>query len=330
MSNGLPKNWVYKHKAYYYKVPLKQRENFGCSWYPLGKTISEAYRKYADIVEVDSTYRTMQNVIDRYMREVSPTKSTDVHENEWSIAGRLSGVFGEMPPHAIRPKHVHGYLDYRRNTPVSANRDIKLLSHMFSKCIRWGILENNPCTGKKIEYFKEYPRDRYVNDEEFYVFYNEYCSPFLQAYLAVKLITGQRQRDVLDIRLSDISDEGIYFATNKSRGRKKFIMEITPELQDAIKQAKSIKRKVGTLFLFASKFGTKYKSSGFQSIWQRAMKSYCADGGLRFTEHDIRAKTASETDAVHANEMMQHNSQALTNKIYRRKLSVVQPLRKKK
>lgn len=327
MSN-LPPRMLLKHGIYYYNVPKASREHFGCSWYRLAKTLPEAYREYANLIDDDGQYKTMLQVISRYMKEVSPTKAKDTHANEKNIATRLSVVFGGMPPHAIKPVHIHGYLDTRRDTPVSANRDIKLLSNMFSKCIRWGILENNPCTGKKIEYFKEKSRDRYVNDTEYAKFYNEYCSPFLQAYLGVKFITGQRQRDVLDIKLSDITKEGIFFLNHKTG--KKFIMEISGELQEAIDQAKAIKRKVGTFYLFASKFGTAYTSKGFRSIWGRRMRKFGDDGNQRFTEHDIRAKTASETDAVHANEMMQHNSIEFTKRIYMRKLNVVQPLRRKK
>ena len=107
-------------------------------------------------------------------------------------------------------------------------------------------------------------------------------------------------------------------------------MEISDELQGAIDQAKKIKRKVGTIYLFATKFGTPYTSTGFRSIWGRRMRKFGIDGNTRFTEHDIRAKTASETNAAHANEMMQHNSVEFTKRIYMRKLNVVQPLRLKK
>jgi len=326
MANGLPTNWIKNHGAYYYNVPRKLRDKFGCSWYRLGKTLSEAYREFSMIIDEDVQYKTMSHIMTRYMREISPNKAKATHKNELNQVTRLEIFFGEMPPHSIKPVHIHQYLDIRKNAPVAANREIALLSNMFSKAVRWGILEVNPCTGKKIEKHTEKPRDRYISDEEFSNFYHNYCSPFLQAYLKVKYITGQRQGDVLRIKLSDITSEGIYFF-NKKTG-KQFLMQISEELQLAINQAKAIKHKVGTIYLFATRStGQPYKPTGFSSIWQRRMKKFVADGNTKFTEQDFRAKTASDTDIEHANEMMQHNSIAFTERVYRRKLKVVRPLK---
>ena len=43
----------------------------------------------------------------------------------------------------------------------------------------------------------------------------------------------------------------------------------------------------------------------------------------RFTEHDLRAKTGSDTDERHANELLDHASDALTKRVYRRKARTV-------
>ncbi len=56
------------------------------------------------------------------------------------------------------------------------------------------------------------------------------------------------------------------------------------------------------------------------------MKKFAADGHTGFTEHDIRAKTASDTDAEHASKLMQHRSKEFTEKVYTRKTEVVVPL----
>jgi integrase len=164
-----------------------------------------------------------------------------------------------------------------------------------------------------------------VTDDELREFIEQLESPMLKAYIKVKYITGQRQQDLLSIRLSDLTDEGIRFTTQKTN--KTFILEWTDELREAIKEARLVKRRVGTMYLFATRTGGRYTGSGFRSIWQRAMRSYAKMGGIRFTEHDIRAKTASDTNAEHANEIMRHNSVAFTERVYRRQIKKVRPLK---
>lgn len=319
----LPKGWFHRHGAFYFRIPRSMVGRVGKTQFRLGKTYSQALRKYAELLDGEVNTNTMQDLFSRYQIEVTPTKAEATQKNEHNQFSRLSAYFGRMKPSHIEDCDIYEYLDIRRGSPVAANREIALLSNVFTKARRWGIKIENPCIG--IEKHKEKPRDRYIHDDELALFYEKYCSPMLQAYIKVKYITGQRQRDVLDIRLSDICEEGIYFTSSKTK--KRFLMEFSDELRDAVSQAKNIKRRVGSIFLFGTRNGGAYTSDGFRSIWQRRMRKFAADGNERFTEHDIRAKTASDTDAAHANEIMRHNSLAFTERVYRRKLATVRPLK---
>jgi hypothetical protein len=50
----------------------------------------------------------------------------------------------------------------------------------------------------------------------------------------------------------------------------------------------------------------------------------------RFTEHDLRAKCASDADSLeHARSLLSHVDSAVTKRIYRRKPERVQPLKQK-
>ena len=319
----LPKGWFQRHGAYYYRIPRPMVKKVGKTQFRLGKTYSEALRKYAELLDGEVSTKTMLDLFVRYQNEVTPSKREKTQHNERNQFTRLTAYFGGMKPCHVEQSDIYEYMDIRRKSPVAASREISLLSNVFTKAKRWGMKIENPCLG--LEKHKETPRDRYIQDEELALFYDEYCSPMLQAYIKVKYITGQRQRDILDIKLADISEDGIYFINSKTK--KRFLMEFSEELREAVTQARAIKRKVGTLFLFATRTGTPYTSDGFKSIWQRRMRLFVADGNERFTEHDIRAKTASDTDAAHANEIMRHNSVAFTERVYRRKLATVRPLK---
>lgn len=334
MAKKYPARWVKKHNAIYYVVPPGEEARFeGKKWFRLGKTDAEAYQTWGKMLgDYERNYHIMAKLFDRYMAEVAPSKSAATYRTNQIQIQKLRAFFGKMPPKSVKPVHIYQYMDIRKKTPVAANREVALLSHVFTKAIRWGAVEENPCTGRKVERNSERPRDRYVTDEEFATFYSKYAGEFLQAYLKFKYLVGQRKADVLRIKLSDISKEGVRIKASKTS--KKILVSWTPELREAVEQAQSIKRKVGTIYLFATRSGQCYvsedgKTSGFDSIWQRRMKKYVEKGGVRFNEHDIRAKTASDTELAHASDLMMHRSKEFTERVYRRKESVVAPLQKK-
>lgn len=66
---------------------------------------------------------------------------------------------------------------------------------------------------------------------------------------------------------------------------------------------------------------------GVKPIWQRFMKKSLEKTKLkeRFTEHDLRAKAASDTDVKHATVLLGHHSSEFTNRVYKRKPESVKP-----
>ena len=71
-------------------------------------------------------------------------------------------------------------------------------------------------------------------------------------------------------------------------------------------------------------------ANGFDSIWQRFMAKVLAETKVtdRFTEHDLRAKCASDAESLeHAQQLLAHAEAATTKRIYRRRGEVVRPLK---
>jgi len=334
MAKKYPARWTQKHGAFYYVVPPGERARFeGKSWYRLGSNEAEAYQEWAKLLgDYERSYRVMEKLFDRYMAEVAPAKAAATYRNNQIQIQKLRAFFGKMSPMGVKPIHIYQYMDIRSKTPVAANREIALLSHVFTKAIRWGAIEYNPCVDKKIERNTEKARDRYVTDEEFAIFYNDFAGEFLQSYLSVKYLLGLRKSDVLRIKVSDFNDVGIKVKAGKTK--KKLTISWTLELREAVDKVMSIKRKIGSIYLFSTRTGKCYvsekgKTSGFDSVWQRRMRQFVEAGNVRFNENDIRAKTASDTDAKHAQELLQHSSIEFTERVYRRKEKVVSPITKK-
>lgn len=66
----------------------------------------------------------------------------------------------------VRPTHIAKYLDIRGiKAPIRANREISLLSHIFSYAMRWGQVDKNSYLG--VAKHTEKGRNRYITDQEF-------------------------------------------------------------------------------------------------------------------------------------------------------------------
>lgn len=336
INKGLPAGWRHKHGAYYYRPPVQLRDLWeGKTEYRLGKSLSEAYRVWADKLELYSDIRTMGELLDRYALEIVPLKAPKTqHSNQISIR-KLKAVFGAMPIEAVKPKHVYQYRDIRgKQGTTAANRDIEVLSHSFTKAIEWGFCENHPIKGK-VRKFSTPPRRRYVEDWEVQEAL-KVASPFIAAYIRIKLLTGIRRGDLLSLKLSDLKDDGIHVEPKKTAQTtgKRIIIEWSDDLRDAIEEAENLRKKVLSIWLFHTHKGQPYikangNANGFDSIWQRFMAKALRNTNLkeRFTEHDLRAKVASDTDVVHAQNLLGHSTPAMTEKAYRRKPNIVKPTR---
>ncbi|MEM7469300.1 MAG: hypothetical protein AAF387_20785 [Pseudomonadota bacterium] len=103
-------------------------------------------------------------------------------------------------------------------------------------------------------------------------------------------------------------------------------------LKVAIENARALMPKDIAPNLFHTRRGKSYvtendTTSGFDSIWRRWMLK-CLDQGLveeRFSEHDLRAKTASDADTVERATELLGSGKAVVKKHYRRKGRVVKP-----
>jgi len=110
-------------------------------------------------------------------------------------------------------------------------------------------------------------------------------------------MAGLRQGDMLAIPLSALRDDGIRFKSCKT-GRKGFI-PWTPEPKMAVTTLKACNQKQG-LTIVCDSGGKPMSDSAFQNRWRAVMTRALESTDLveRFTEHDLRAKHATDADAA--------------------------------
>lgn len=333
---GLPNRWRHYHGAYFYQVPEGQEHHWdGKKQFRLGKTLSEAYKSFGERVATHSSVSTMEHLFDRYLSDVLSSKAPATQRSNQISLRRLRGFFGSNQIARIRPKHIYQFRDMctQKHGPISANRDLEVLSHSFTKAIEWGAIDEHPMAGKKVVKNPSQKRTRYVEDWELEQFLSV-ASPFLVAYVRLKLILGLRKGDMLSIKLEDISDDGLQVIPRKTAKHigKPVIYSWSQTLRHRVNHALLCRPRPTSQYLFCTRSGSAYidqngLTSGFDSIWQRAMKRALMQTSLevRFTEHDLRAKVASDTSPKHAQVLMGHSSAKTTEQIYRRKATRIKP-----
>lgn len=346
-NKGLPPRVCLYHGAFYYRVPRGQEAQWGGKRrFRLGKTLPEALRTLASHVERSTMQlATLGQLLDRYAAEVVPTKSPRTQiENTRAIA-RLKAVFGHMPILEFKPLHAYGYRDRRGQlAPTTANRELEVLSHAFTKAIEWGAREDHPMIEGKFRKLSTPPRDRYVEDWELIAALGlpsrrkKGSVRMVQAYLKIKLLTGRRRIEMMRLKTADLLEDGVRFELAKQRqsGIKEVVVAWSDALRASVQEALEARPVDISPWVFCNGRGDPYLtpdgsvSTGWSSIWQRFMDRVLAETEVkdRFTEHDIRAKTGSDAQTVAwAQELLAHTSAATTKRVYRRRAAVIQPLR---
>lgn len=340
---GLPARWQLVHGAYYYQVPPGMEDRWdGKRKFRLGKSLPEAYAEWAKRLEVVDTAKTIGALLDRYSLEELPKKSPRHQVERRRALRNLKAVFGDAPLDWIKPQNVYQYVESRKATRIAAHRAVDALSHAFTKAVEWGLMDRHPFKGE-VRLEGEAPRVRYVEDWELIEVLALSSKRklgsvlMLQAYIRLKLLTGLARSDLLRLNpTDDFKADGIYVTRHKTAGKtgKSTIYEWNDDLRAAVATATAVRPAKVNHLLFCTRAGECYidpikeTASGWDSMWQRFMIRVMEETKLstRFTEHDLRAKCASDAESLeHARALLSHVDSRVTDRIYRRKPERVQP-----
>lgn len=340
---GLPARWRLLHGAYYFQVPPGQEVNWdGKKQFRLGSSLPEAYKEWAMRLEANQDVRTIADLLQRYSIEVVPEKKASTRAHNAVAIKRLTLICGMLPISQITPQKVYQYID-ARESKTAARREIEILSHAYTKAVEWGYLDRHPFKGE-IRLKGEKSRTRYIEDWEVVEFLSIDSKRkvgsvlAVQAYIRLKLLTGMRRGDMLRLTMSDLRDDGIHVTpgkTEESTG-KTLIYMWSDELRKAVDTAKAARPVQLSPFLFCNRSGEGYfdedtgRAGGWDSMWRGFVARVLEETDVKkhFTEHDLRAKCASDAATLeHAQQLLAHADKRTTERIYRRKAEQVQPLR---
>lgn len=326
-NKGLPKRWRHRNNKYRYMVPKGQEQYWdGKKEFTLGATLSEAHRVFAErILPVDYA-RTLDQLIDRYLVEVTPTKSIRTRSDEPALFSRLRTIFQDTDPNSIRPFHIYQVYDaLKANGLTSANRHMEKLSHLFTKCIEWGVIHDHPMTNKKFVKTHAKPPKIYITDDQVERALQS-APELIYWYVRLKLLTGLRMTDMLSLRWSDWQDNVLTVIPSKTRNSTGVTQEY---IGDELTAVMGALRKLTNFHIrehvFVNREGRSYikpnkMCRGFQSMWKRWMVKVEAQHGFKFNEKQLRVKVGSDQKTTSDTaELLGHSDEKVAKKHYRAK-----------
>lgn len=363
-NSGLPERWRVTNGVYYYRVPPGLEHMWdGKKEFRLGDKLQEASAVWSERLKADggNSITTISQLLDRYQREVIPTKAPASQSSNLNQIVMIRKVFGEMALLPFKPQLIYKYVDARsikkidpdtgklKGGRITAHREIELLSHAYTKAVEWGYIDRHPFKGE-VRLKGEAPRSRYVEDWE--IIEALQLKPMrksgsvlmIQAYIRIKLLTGMAQGDLLRLQPDlHFKDDGIHnqrHKTLKKTGKRTVYQwddevvdgaAISGPLRQAVEMAMAARPKPSQ-FLFCTSTAAGYvneetgKAPGWKSMWQRFMARVLEETKVTqpFTEHDMRAKVGSDAKTLdQARAMLAHTDIRTTDRIYRRKPEMV-------
>lgn len=303
----LPQRVYQQHGAFYF-VDTSNR------WIPLGKSYPTALRNLAGILaKGNEGAGTIGQLIARYSADELASKAQRTQAGRLQQFKQVSRAFGHMLPEAIEPHHVWAYWEARGKTE-QARHEVRALSTLLTYARRVGARKSpNPCFGLQLPGAK--PRDRYVTDEEFLAV-RDLAPPMIGYAMDLAYLAGMDQGTIRKLERRHLTDDGILFERGKTGTLQ--LIEWNEELrlttQGILRERPQLRQ-----FLICNRKGKPYSLNGFQSQWQRVMRKAIRTGIEPFHFHDLRAKSASDSDSDQsAADRLGHGDTRLTRKVYRR------------
>ena len=209
-------------------------------------------------------------------------------QSDYQSLGRLLGsaqmldgkTFSDLLLSAITKRTIRKYLDHYPHKS-SANRQISFLKAAWNWTEERYDIPPNPCNGVKLN--KEKPRDRYVTHQEF-----EEALSLAPEWLSIAMELSYwcraRRGEVLAMRFSDVSEEGLF--VDREKGSQSEITD-APRIRELVERSRHLQGT--TDYLVRNKKG-QIGTSAFDSAWRRLSKQHSNP----FPFHDIKAKGLSD------------------------------------
>lgn len=274
---------------------------------PADMPTSEIWRAVEAIQRDGQPRRTLRWLCDQYLASPEHRGKAPATQRRYESHAAMicaspltnGALFGDVDPNGITPGTIRKYLDRHAETPVTANRQIALLSVVFSWCYERDMVKSNPVKG--VRKFSEHARTRYVQPQEYAIMYQAaQLYPYIPPIMELAYLCRMRLCEVLDLTRANLTEQGVH--VRRRKGSRDNITAWNLRLRAAVDAALALPRKIRQLdpakdHVIPSPDGGRLRESTVQTAWQRLYP--IAEGmGLkeRFTIHDLKAAGITDTE----------------------------------
>ena len=243
---------------------------------------------------------TVAVALDRYKREVTPTKKATTQDREKGRYDTLRVFFGPYSLAAVTPDLVAKFRDKRLQAGLASNTvrlDLALLGHLYAVAIReWGIgLTYNPVRLIR----KPSPgaaRDRRLTTEEesrLMAAVAEHSNPMLRWIVTIAVETGMRLSEIVTLTRDQVHVSRRIVRLTDTKNSSPRTVPLTVTAAKALRQALANPiRPIDTDLVFFGEPGRdgKRRPYVFNRTWQRIVKKV---GLANFHFHDLRHEAVS-------------------------------------
>ena len=209
-------------------------------------------------------------------------------------------ALGKMPLVAIERAQVVDLQQKLCDRPVTANRAVKVLSHMYRLGEGWGMVPEgcDPC--RSVEKYPERRRERFLTDAEFArlgrvldeAVDNGTASPMTVTAIRLLMLTGCRKSEILTLRWADVDfDAGELLLADAKTGPR--AVQLPPT---AVGLLRSLPRRKDSPWVFpGNDRDGRFSGGGLDRAWQ-AVRARAGLEDVRL--HDLRHSFASRALAL--------------------------------
>ena len=196
----------------------------------------------------------VESVIERYLAQHCRRnlRASSAGEIERLLRKDFAGPLRGRRLSQIGKADIHAVLDaiVERGSPIQANRALTVFRGMCRWAIERGLIEANPCAGIRAP-SAETTRDRILSDDELRAVWRASLAlgtPYCE-FVRLLILTGQRLREVSDLRWSEIDIDAKIWTLPKERAKNNRQHEI-PLSDSAVAILRSLPRIAGSNFVF--------------------------------------------------------------------------------
>ncbi len=229
---------------------------------------------------------TLNEVLERYMKEFSPLLSPTSHERNKQVVAHFKSLFGDSLIKDVTPSVLSQYKAERlqKVLPSTVRKELVFLRRVFNIAIdEWEMCKENPVKKVLRSLKVDDARIRYVAPEEAEKL--RFSLPaWLKPLVIVAAQTGLRQGNIVQLTFPQLDFNRNLIIVPKTKNGDPAVIPMTNTVRNTLLKVLQ-DRKIASVYVFCDEFGKPHSGKKVSMAFRRS----CERAGindLRF--HDLR------------------------------------------